>query len=411
MLNLEPAPEQYTWSFPGCPVRAQLSLDFVARLQFELAQAKPGEDVGGLLIGWAASPNSMEINDFKPLASRPGASGYPFTESVRQEIESCKAQLTQENKSQKVVGYYRTTPQDLLRLDKEDLALMRDQFSDPSNLCLVIGKKRVQQFASAGFFFWENGAVEGNFCFNEFPFDAECLRTEALEQQLAAIKIAEPQELDLELIEPPKFLQSGGGGSKRDWIKPLLACAAVAVLAVAGYFAWTRFGPVTTEVANSPLGLRVYAQGTDLRLIWDRNARVLQFGHATGNLTILDGDIGTREIPLADEDLRATGSIVYSPISERVRFRLNINGLTEDVSETVLSIKGRSSVQAIEYRKLEVPRQSTGFTPENAASGAGGTTDDRQKVTNAADTDELQRMDPDSKALRPANGKKTYRRR
>src|SRR6185436_11812566 len=100
-----------------------------------------------------------------------------------------------------------------------------------------------------------------------------------------------------------------------------------------GYLLWSKAAVSSQSVASpvSPLLLRVHTQGEDLRITWNRNAPALQDGKATGRLTIVDGSFPPREIPLALDDLRSTGSIVYSPLSKNVQIGLEITGASNPV--------------------------------------------------------------------------------
>jgi TonB family protein len=84
-------------------------------------------------------------------------------------------------------------------------------------------------------------------------------------------------------------------------------------------------------------------------------------------LTILDGDLPKREITLGREDLMTPGSIVYSPTSKSVQFRLDVYGETQKATESVRSIKGGPLLAAI----IPSPTPGPVRTGASGASGAG----------------------------------------
>jgi TonB family protein len=330
------ASDCYTWAFPGSPVRIRLAIDVVERLARELT----GEvEVGGILFGRAESPLQIEITDFRPIP-RPDRLGAAFvlTEQDWGKIEEAKAAAASGSGGMVVVGYYRSQLREGLGLEKEDLALMRAQFHEPSNVCLLI-KPPENGAGTAGFFFWDNGVIESSFSFNEFPFDAERLRMEAREQRLAALR-PDPQYVDKPAEAPGQKKRSLG------LVLWLMVGIVLAGSLAGGYriFRTWRASIVSTaqpQVDNaSVLALRVQTQGNDLRLSWNRASAVLRDGKVRGILTILDGDLAKQEIPLGPEELITTGHILYTPLSKSVRFRLEIQGSAQTAKESVLALKG-----------------------------------------------------------------------
>jgi rare lipoprotein A len=84
--------------------------------------------------------------------------------------------------------------------------------------------------------------------------------------------------------------------------------------------------------SSSELALHVEPQGNDLRLTWNRHAPIL--ANATGGILVIeDGDQPQRELPLTAALLQS-GSVLYQPTSNKVRFRLDI---TSTQSTTVFA--------------------------------------------------------------------------
>lgn len=281
--------------------------------------------VCGLLIGHSESPLDTEVTDLLPVEEK------GVLEEKLADIERAKEAIRLERgENESVLGFYRSTAESELRLREEDLTLMRAQFAGPADICLLV-KPSQDGVSTAGFFFWDNGAIEPGFSFNEFPFEPETLRAEILAQQ----RLATQEELPAEADVPA---QSGGRAHRKRFLWMAAACIFVCVAAVLAYRALALL-PVHSDNGTS-LALRVVRQGEDWRVSWDRNAPVLKNSDVRGKLTISENESVMREILLRHEDLRDTGSIVYVPLSQRVEFRLEMTGQGATATETVLAIRG-----------------------------------------------------------------------
>lgn len=89
--------------------------------------------------------------------------------------------------------------------------------------------------------------------------------------------------------------------------------------------------------AGSQNFLDVDQQGSNIRVHWNRNVKVISQAQ-TGLLSIKDGDSSPRLLRLDADQLR-TGSVTYSPGSNRVQFRLELHEPDgRNVSESVLTL-------------------------------------------------------------------------
>ena len=127
----------------------------------------------------------------------------------------------------------------------------------------------------------------------------------------------------------------------------VVAGLVVLVLVSVGLLQWQRSrvpsgssAGVTTRTSPSSLGLSVERVGNDLRVSWNRNdANVARAQAAI--LVIHDGSNPQQDILLDGNQLR-NGSVLYSPVSGYVQFRLEMLGAgTQTASESVLAISGR----------------------------------------------------------------------
>lgn len=100
-----------------------------------------------------------------------------------------------------------------------------------------------------------------------------------------------------------------------------------------------------TDAAGSQNFLDVDQQGSNIRVHWNRNVKVISQAQ-TGLLSIKDGDSSPRLLRLDADQLR-TGSVMYSPGSNRVQFRLELHEPDgRNVSESVLTLNALRSAAA-----------------------------------------------------------------
>ena len=96
--------------------------------------------------------------------------------------------------------------------------------------------------------------------------------------------------------------------------------------------------PTTTESQASELTLRVEPSGTDIMLTWNKNsAAIANASH--GVLSINDGE--RHENYDMDANQLKTGSIVYTPVTPDVSFKMEVTGTnqTKTVTESVRSLR------------------------------------------------------------------------
>lgn len=149
----------------------------------------------------------------------------------------------------------------------------------------------------------------------------------------AGVVVAEP-------AAPETGVESRAPSKRRLWI----VAAALLLAAVAGVVLWVRSGasPASTTPEASALGLRVERSGGQLLLSWNRALPLLQTAQRA-ILSISDGD--HREDVEMDLGQLRGGSIVYSPITSDVSFRLEITDIKngKSVSESVRVLGGKPS--------------------------------------------------------------------
>jgi hypothetical protein len=356
--SLPKTPDFYSWSFPGAPVRIQLSLEVVARLGAEVQEARrpPNPvEVGGVLLGRTDpnQPSTIQIWEFQAVVCLHRKGGaYELCPECRLKLERVIANASQQDSRLRVVGYYRSTLDDDLRLNDRDLSLVHKYFAEPSHVVLLIRPTEAGP-PTAGFFFWDNGQLNADFTFLDFPFDAPQLaespsrtaRAEALVPSKPALITID--KASTQAAPVPTLPAASESAPARKFTAPwaVLAAALIFAAALLAYLMLSNRSQQPNEAAaaasssQSALSLQVERAGTDLRVSWDQNAPILANARV-GILSILDGET-QREIHLDRVQLR-TGRVVYAPATDRIHFRLEVYAPGGQASsETVLAVLGQ----------------------------------------------------------------------
>src|SRR5437867_1548581 len=168
----------YVWEVPGKPISVQLRFDAIDRMYPVVmrglgALKRRGAEVGGLLLGRLApdSAGRIIIEDFEPVPSEylTGPS-YNLSENDRVAFEAAIARRQADADPElSVVGFYRSHTRDELYMDDADVALAQRYFPTAGNVFLLI-KPYASRTSVGGFFFWENGKINRESSYLQFPF-------------------------------------------------------------------------------------------------------------------------------------------------------------------------------------------------------------------------------------------------
>ena len=356
--------EFYTWTFPGAPVRIHLYLNAVERLSHEVKRAfesvpSHSVEIGGLLLGTSDFQTSpiIEIKDFEPFLCeyRPDHK-FLLSDPDRRKLErTLAAHRNGREDGLSVVGYYRSHIAGGMSLSEDDVAVAKAHFCDPASVFLVI-KPSADGIANAGFFFWDNGRLDSEFTYLEFPFDARLLTgvrvtpTAAIAPAPSAAVNSHREDTEAAPATEPEWEDEEPGarsGRSRVWFRRLKYPAyAILLLGIAfsGYEAYTRwYSRPAAVVSDSPaLALQVERHGGDLRVSWNKNTPVVtQAKEAV--LSIRDGEAQQQELHLEIDQLR-TGSVLYTPANANVQFRIEVTGPDgQKTTETVLALTAQGA--------------------------------------------------------------------
>jgi hypothetical protein len=173
----------FSWTFPGAPIRINIPLGLISRLQAELnehedlANSSPGAEIGGVLLGHQTAPSTLDIDDYVWVSSEEPA-GSPY-HLARSELGFLRSVYDAP------VGYFRTQSEDNLYLREEEIDFVGKHFRDRTDVVLLI--RTSPEPYTAGFFFWTKEGVFAPLSLMDFPLDAELL-------QFQGIRISQPTE-------------------------------------------------------------------------------------------------------------------------------------------------------------------------------------------------------------------------
>jgi hypothetical protein len=265
------------------------------------------EDTAGILLGApvADTARRVRITGFLPIEL---PHDRLLTDGERAEFAR-RVSFTRRRGPAKPVGYYRGHSQEALSLDLQDLSIIQSCFTATNDVFLLIRPSAANGFA-AGFFFWDDGEINPDFSFLEFPLNASELR-------------------DAHAIDEPADAKAARHG-RLWWGLPAAAAAAMALATFIGVSV-PRSRPGEAAPTVQELKLRYQVEGDRVRLMWNGNSRAIAAASA-GILSIRDG-VKRSAIPLDAGQLK-TGSLTYviRPGSQDVEFRLDVSGKATDLS-------------------------------------------------------------------------------
>jgi hypothetical protein len=319
----------YEWPAPGAPFSIQLSFDVIDRLEADIRRSQQGArgrpvETGGVLFGrLGAGGRALYIDDYKPVKCehRRGAS---FTLSGAD-----RRRLDRALRKGQVAGFYRTHTRPGLYLDQDDYALIESSFCNPHDVFLLL-RPNAEGPAAGGFFFWEEDSIHRQSTFLEFPFRSSEIRPK--------VEAAQPAR------KPVRF---------RHRMRAMQRATVIAGLTLAGLFAAHRMPkPLPRDTAASlpadaAPALWVERRGSDLQVGWDRGAPAVLRARE-GVLRITDGEFH-EDLHLDRSHLRETG-LTYTPLSNQVTFRLELDGGRVAVTESFRLREGPARPAAPEVR-------------------------------------------------------------
>ena len=399
----------YSWEPADKLIAVHLYFDVIDRIIPEVMRGftslpRRGAEVGGVLLGRITPGARLEVTvedvEFVPCEY---LSGPSFHLSGR-DTAGLEEALTRRgvDEALTVVGCFRSHTRKDLFLDDQDVGIFAKYFSSPGNVFLLI-KPYATRASTAGFFFWEDGEVQRDVCYQEFPFGrrelgggdprvAMRVRADAAHPRHAAplvernqalgsadrpetgpapepepkrSSLADPKANPLPpprragcsiFSEPAEPVPEGPSAvSSRRW---LWVPALLLVGALGGFFGlqYSKRSGTNENGGPLPLKLAVFENQTQLDVVWDRESSSVT-GARSGVLTIQDGNF-RRDIELTPIQLR-DGRVRYSRITGDVSVRLEVT-----------SPSGQSQTESIRLIAKDVapPASAEGSKPVESAT-------------------------------------------
>jgi TonB family protein len=387
-----------------------------------------GSEIGGFLLGYVSpgDPAAVSIEDYELVACDYSRGPlYRLSDADRALFER-EIEQRREAGGLVVAGFFRSHTRKGLALDADDLALFKTSFSDPRNVALLI-RPFATKASVAGLFIWEDGAVRGDASYLEFPFrSSELTPSKPVEEASPPVpEAAQPAPPEAAVGKPPARAQVVPIASRREMAPPvpppfvevpapeiaepaaaaatpapennaldalpsafmtdlgappavrwsakmarLAVLAAAQLVVIVLLFVYPGFlvhragrSPVLPQQDSSPLTLRVEHSGGELMLTWNRESSAIK--SATRAVLAISDGAQHENVDMDLAQLR-NGSIVYSPSSSDIVFRMEVTGSdqTKTTSESVRVLRTRPSPMP------ESEQQAQGFKGAPAPSPA-----------------------------------------
>jgi protein TonB len=364
----------FRWEFPEEAIAVDFHLNVIELLERDAMRAR-GKMAGGFLLGRANRSRGLTliVEHYEPLTPERGISDSPFADRGR--MESLMNRWRPGHSRLSLIGLYRTcTPQTVL-LTNDDLAALAadanrkvaDVIStnlegsklspqattppaadpvDSERVFLLIDagvggatSKAVLHLTRGETVLWQSPQTLFNR--NELSKRRTASQPQVSEMRPPAVA---PRELAFEGEETPARPKADLKGLSV--LKWSIAAVGVAALLVTGFLQFRGTSAphslpqtISTDSSDVRLGLKLEQSGAAWRLTWNPESPAL-LKATKGRLIVTDGGMH-KTIDLDSSDLRG-GAIVYSPITEEVVLRLEVDSLDspEPVSESVRTVGG-----------------------------------------------------------------------
>jgi hypothetical protein len=359
----------YTWTFSGAPIRIEIGLDVIARLEAAITRSRENSaavEIGGVLLGDFPSPGTVEVHDYIPIEAEARSKRGYLADAL--ELERLCSRKDSSSRTGRVVGYFRTQQEHSLELRDDELEPIRQHFGDPRQVVLLIRSSAEQ--CTGGFLFWDGGALSP-FSFLEFPFAAETLSAEAIWEPSAPLS----QELQV-IEEAPRGVTAFKAALTGRYLRRSLVGLSIGIVALAAVLAFrmrTRFfhapppaQPAATQIAVAPvtLQLEVEAQGNGLNVRWNPESKAVVAARE-GRLIIVDNK--TPQIISLNSQQLTRGHVYYQPSGDRVEFQLEvIDDAGRTTEESVLALSAKAAAERVQVTPVPIPAGDSGGSQRNA---------------------------------------------
>ena len=357
---------EFIWQSADRATAIHLSLEVVDGILHECmrgmgAVPKRGAEVGGVLLGSVTREGTtrrVRVDGFEavPIEYKHGPS-YLFSEDDARLFEETMTRLAG-GAEVRPVGFFRANTRDEMELSAEDVQTLTEHFRDADSVALLI-RPYTTKLSMAGFVLPQDGRfVAGMAPVDEFPFRRRELE-ELLDAEAApagprvpyrpfAMPAPQPAPapapvgsvaaaVHASASQPPPRpaapVPAPVAGRKRRvrWSWVPLSSIFLAVGILLGIQATLSLRGVSSDPYDLKLSLSKTANTLTLR--WDRGAPAIRAARR-GSVLIEDGQVKlTRDLETTELQ---NGSIVYTPATASVHFRLQVFPKERDsITETI----------------------------------------------------------------------------
>lgn len=348
------APGFYVWEVADKKVSIHLHYDVIDRLLMEVMRGfgsvpRRGAEVGGLLLGSSELTDrlTVKIEDYDPVpCSYMNGPSYLLSERDLHEFaDSHDRWSSGPDRRIYAVGYYRSHTRDGMSLLPDDLSLMKKYLPPPKSVALLI-KPFATKVSLAGFFFWEDGSMQTESTYLEFPFRRKELgggvagldRLESGKSSEATADEERPASTEDDsdpgdIAKPSPRVPKPESFTRKGWVWIPLSFIFLFLGVLLGFQAALSLQKKTqSESMLDPYSLALSVSKSDdsLNIRWDRQAPAIR-GAQRGVLLITDGSY-RKQLDLDPSQLQI-GSVIYRRVSGNVAFRLEV--VTRDRTSVV----------------------------------------------------------------------------
>ena len=190
----------YVWEVTQKPVSVEIPFGLIDRLEREAVEnfrslTSRGSEIGGMLIGSVrpGNPATVSIADYELIeCDYTRGPLYRLSEADLVRLEQAREKRLAGGAG--IAGYFRSHTRKGMSLDSDDLSLFQARFRDANQIALLV-RPFATKASTAGIFIWENGKVNGDSSYLEFPFRSS---------ELGTGKIVEPGEARSGAAAAPK---------------------------------------------------------------------------------------------------------------------------------------------------------------------------------------------------------------
>jgi len=169
------ATPSYLWEVSKKPIQVRLPYALIDRLEGQVVETfrslnAPGSEIGGVLVGKTAGgePAIVSVEDCHLIECDYSRGPlYRLSDADLSRFDRAIAQRSGTDST--VIGFFRSHTRKGLMLDDEDMVIFESRFKDPRKIALLI-RPLATKASSAGIFIWENGKVQTDASYLEFPF-------------------------------------------------------------------------------------------------------------------------------------------------------------------------------------------------------------------------------------------------